>query len=56
VRIVIHERIPTEPTPLFRGPGLVVEHVWDLGLTGKKNGELLAALSGDCDVLVTGVT
>jgi predicted nuclease of predicted toxin-antitoxin system len=56
MRIAIDEDIPNELTPLFRGPGLVVEHVQDLGLTGRKNGELLAALSGNCDVLVTGDT
>jgi hypothetical protein len=56
VRIVIDEDIPIELTPLFRAPGLVVEHVEDLGLKGKKNGELLTALSGNCDVFVTGDT
>jgi predicted nuclease of predicted toxin-antitoxin system len=56
MRIAIDEDIPNELTPLFRGPGLVVEHVEDLGFKGKKNGELLAALSGTCDVLVTGDT
>lgn len=56
MRIVIDEDIPNELTPLFRGPGFVVEHVEDLGLKGKKNGELLAALSGHYDILVTGDT
>ena len=56
MRIAIDEDIPNELTPLFRGPGLVVEHVEDLGFKGKKNGELLAALSGTYDVLVTGDT
>ena len=56
MRIAIDEDIPHELTPLFRGPGLVVDHVEDLGYKGKKNGELLAALSGGYDVLVTGDT
>jgi predicted nuclease of predicted toxin-antitoxin system len=56
VRIVIDEDIPNELTPLFRRPGSVVEHVEDLGLKGRKNGELLTALSGMCDVFVTGDT
>ena len=56
MRIAIDEDIPNELTPLFRGPGLVVEHVEELGFKGKKNGELLAALSGTHDVLVTGDT
>lgn len=53
MRIVIDEDIPDELTPLFRGAGLVVKHVEDLGLKGKKNGELLTALSGNYDILVT---
>ena len=56
MRIAIDEDIPNELTPLFRGPGLVVEHVEDLGFKGTKNGELLASLSGTHDVLVTGDT
>lgn len=56
MRVVIDEDIPTELTPLFRGPGLVVRHVEDIGLKGEKNGVLLAALSGTCDILVTGDT
>jgi predicted nuclease of predicted toxin-antitoxin system len=56
MRIAIDEDIPNELTPLFRGPGLVVEHVEDLGFKGKKNGELLTLLSGTYDVLVTGDT
>jgi hypothetical protein len=44
MRIVVDEDIPKELTPLFRGPGL----------KGKKNGVLLAALSGSYDVLDTG--
>ena len=43
MRVVIDEDIPYELTPLFRGPGLVVKHVEDLGFKGKKNGELLTA-------------
>jgi predicted nuclease of predicted toxin-antitoxin system len=54
MRIVVDEDIPKELAPLFRGPGLVVDHVEDIGLKGKKNGVLLAALSGSYDVLVTG--
>ena len=56
MRIVVDEDIPKELTPLFRGPGHVVEHVEDIGLKGKKNGVLLATLSGNCDILVTGDT
>jgi predicted nuclease of predicted toxin-antitoxin system len=56
MRIAIDEDIPNELTPLFRGPGLVVEHVEDLGFKGRKNGELLAALSGTHDVFVAGDT
>ena len=56
MRIFIDDDIPNALTPLFGGPGLVVEHVEDLGLKGRKNGELLAALSGNCDVFVTGDT
>jgi predicted nuclease of predicted toxin-antitoxin system len=56
MRIVIDEDIPRELTPLFKGPGLVVEHIDAIGLKGAKNGVLLAALSGTCDILVTGDT
>lgn len=54
MRVVIDEDIPNELTPLFRAPGLAVAHIEDLGLKGKKNGELLTALSGVYDILVTG--
>ena len=56
MRVVIDEDIPKELTPLFARPGLFVEHVEDIGLKGAKNGVLLAALSGNCDTLVTGDT
>jgi len=56
MRIVVDEDIPKELTPLFGGPGFLVEHVEDIGLKGQKNGVLLAALSGNCDILVTGDT
>jgi predicted nuclease of predicted toxin-antitoxin system len=56
MRIVIDEDIPSELVPLFRAPGLVVQHVEDIGLKGSKNGDLLSALSGNCDILVTGDT
>ncbi len=56
MRIAIDEDIPNELTPLFRGPGFVVKHIEDLGLKGMKNGDLLAALSGNYDILVTGDT
>ena len=56
MRIVIDEDIPSELAPLFRRPGLVVQHVEDIGLKGSKNGDLLSALSGTRDVLVTGDT
>ncbi|MGC8635386.1 MAG: hypothetical protein ACP5VP_12175 [Candidatus Limnocylindrales bacterium] len=54
--VVIDEDIPKELTPLFARPGLLAEHVEDIGLKGTKNGVLLAALSGNCDILVTGDT
>ncbi len=54
--IVIDEDIPRELTSLFGGDGLFVEHVEDIGLKGAKNGVLLAALSGNCDIPVTGNT
>jgi hypothetical protein len=56
VRIVIDEDIPSELMPLFGGPDLDVQHVEEIGLKGAKNGELLTALSGACDVFVTGDT
>jgi hypothetical protein len=56
VRIVIDEDIPSELAPLFRGANLEVQHVEDIGLKGQKNGALLSALSGTCDVFVTGDT
>jgi len=56
MRVVIDEDIPKEFTPLFERPGLLVDHVEDIGLKGTKNGVLLAALSANCDILVTGDT
>ncbi|MBF6604779.1 MAG: DUF5615 family PIN-like protein [Chloroflexi bacterium] len=56
MRVVIDEDIPKELTPLFARPGLLVDHVEDIGLKGTKNGVLLAALSANCDILVTGDT
>lgn len=56
MRIVIDEDIPSELAPLFRGPGLEVQHVDEIGLKGTKNGALLTALSGTCDIFVTGDT
>jgi hypothetical protein len=57
VRIVIDEDIPSELVPLFRGANLEVQHVEGIGLKGqKKNGALLSALSGTCDIFVTGDT
>lgn len=56
MRIVIDEDIPKELTPLFRHAGHIVDHVEDIGLKGVKNSQLLQALSGMCDVLVTGDT
>jgi hypothetical protein len=38
--------------PLFGAPGVVVEHIEDIGLKGTKNGALLAAGSGSCDSFV----
>ena len=43
-------------TPRFRTARDTVNHVEDLGLKGKHNGVLLAAISGSADVLVTGDT
>jgi len=56
MRIVIDEDIPSELVPLFRAAGHVAQHVEEMGLKGTKNGELLLALSGNCDVFVTGDT
>jgi hypothetical protein len=56
MRVVLDEDIPRALAPLFRAPGLTVQHVEEIDLKGKKNGELLSALSGTCDILVTGDT
>ena len=56
MRIVVDEDIPKELVPFFGAPGILVEHVEDIGLKGTKNGALLAARSGTCDILVTGDT
>ena len=52
MRIVVDEDIPKELVPHFGAPGILVEHVEDIGLKGTKNGALLAALSGACDNFV----
>lgn len=54
MRVVIDEDIPASLTPRFRTGGHTVHHVEDLGLKGKHNGVLLAAISGAADILVTG--
>lgn len=46
MRVVIDEDIPASLTPRFRTAGDTVNHVEDLGLKGKHNGVLLAAISG----------
>jgi hypothetical protein len=56
MRVVLDEDIPRELAPLFRAPGLTVQHVEEIGLKGRKNGDLLSVLSGTCDILVTGDT
>lgn len=56
MRVVIDEDIPASLTPRFRASGDTVNHVEDIGLKGKHNGVLLAAISGSADVLVTGDT
>jgi predicted nuclease of predicted toxin-antitoxin system len=56
VRVVIDEDIPKELTPLFRHAGHVADHVEDIGLKGVKNSELLRAVTGRYDILVTGDT
>ena len=56
MRVVIDEDIPASLTPRFRTAGDTVNHVEDIGLKGKRNGVLLAAISGSADVLVTGDT
>lgn len=56
MRVVIDEDIPASLTWRFRAGGDIVNHVEDLGLKGKQNGLLLAAISGSADVLVTGDT
>jgi predicted nuclease of predicted toxin-antitoxin system len=54
MRVVIDEDIPAALTPRFRAGGHTVNHVEDIGLKGKHNGVLLAAISGSADILVTG--
>jgi len=56
MRVVIDEDIPASLTSRFRAGGHTVDHVEDLGLKGKHNSVLLAAISGAADVLVTGDT
>jgi len=56
MRVVIDEDIPASLTPRFRIGGHTVNHVEDIGLKGKHNGVLLAAISGSADILVTGDT
>ena len=56
MRVVIDEDTPASLTPQFRAGGHTVNHVEDLGLKGKHNGVLLAAISGSADILVTGDT
>ena len=56
MRVVIDEDIPASLTPRFRVGGHTANHVEDLGLKGKHNGVLLAAISGSADILVTGDT
>lgn len=56
MRVVIDEDIPASLTPRFRAGGHTVNHVEDIGLKGKHNGVLLAAISGSADILVTGDT
>jgi hypothetical protein len=54
VRVVIDEDIPASLTPRFRAGGDTVSHVEEIGLKGKQNGVLRAAISGSADILVTG--
>lgn len=56
MRVVIDEDIPASLTPRSRVGDHTVNHVEDLGLKGKHNGVLLAAISGTADILVTGDT
>lgn len=56
MRVVIDEDIPASLTPLFGVGDHTVSHVEELGLKGKRNSELLAAISGTADILVTGDT
>jgi predicted nuclease of predicted toxin-antitoxin system len=56
MRVVIDEDIPTSLTSRFATAGDTVNHVEDLGLRGKYNGVLLAAISGSPNILVTGDT
>ena len=56
MRIVIDEDIPRELTSMFSSPGVDARHVEDIGFKGMKNGDLLTALSGTCEVFVTGDT
>ncbi len=54
MRVVIDEDIPASLTARFRVGEHTINHVEDLGLRGKHNGVLLAAISGSADILVTG--
>ena len=56
MRFVIDEDFPASLTSRLRAGGHTVNHVEDLGLKGKHNSVLLAAISGSADVLVTGDT
>jgi predicted nuclease of predicted toxin-antitoxin system len=56
MKVVIDEDIPPSLTPRFRVGGHTVDHVEDIGLKSKHNSELLAAISGSADILVTGDT
>ncbi len=56
MRVVIDEDTPAELTPRFQAPGHVAQHVEEIGLKGKRNSDLLIALTGTADILVTGDT
>lgn len=56
MRVLIDEDIPKELTAQFHMPGVIVEHVEDVGRKGLRNSDLLASISGIYDVFVTGDT
>jgi predicted nuclease of predicted toxin-antitoxin system len=53
MKVLLDECVPRKLKYVFIGAGHICETVTELGLSGKKNGELLAIADPDYDVLVT---